>query len=1329
MNFFDRTLFAWTRRTARLMYIVGLTGITAPALSATYTVVNTNDTGVGSLRWALTSAMTSSPPRAVHFNIPGPGPHTIKVGNMLPTLTNAVSILGNTQPGYTGTPVVTILGPTSDFLDYGLNISAGASEVRGLRFSGFTQLDYGAGIAMYVGQVAECVLDGNYNGIIAQGGTVGGTTVTDRNIIINNENGIWMVTGSTAVVRGNFIGVQADGVTPAGNNNGIRTFYTSGRTIEGHPNYPQVISGNTSAGILLGPNGGYVFFSSGNTIRGNYIGTDSTGMIPVPNNIGVHIWGGGGNIIGGSSANQRNIIAGNLGAGVLVDGIVAGIDLFTINNQIIGNYIGLAADGETVLSNYYGVRIFQGINNKIGGTSEGQGNRFGRATFYNVLIDANTAFCYSNSVQGNWFGLSVSTQVVAAGPAGVRIGNASNNLVGGTSPGAANHFAGVNTAVSLEGDRARDNRVIGNFIGVTPSGEVKPVNTYGIHIFNAPRNQIGGVYTNEGNVISGCQWYGVFIERTGSFANVVQGNRIGTDPTATFSVSNRYAGVDIAGGAFSNIVGGTDYSRANVIAGNGGAGVSIRDVETRANEVRNNYIGMTTGFVAIGNSGSGVSIFNATTNLIGPNNYIGNSLNGGSGIFVSGTNAAGNIIFSNVIGMDAAANRHPNYYGIDVLDALNTQIGLPVFLGGNFISGNLQDGVRIRGLARNTRVQVNYIGTDFSRTMAVTNGGSGINVDAYDTIIGGPDGFNQISGNALNGIHVNGGAGTVIQGNYVGLNFNGTVALDNRQYGISINNATNVTVGGTGVFRNVIAASRLTGLVIGGSSSNVMVQGNYIGLNAAGSAAIPNGTTGVGVDASDVTIGGSGTLGNVISGNNSFGLEVNTGRNVRVIGNTIGLAADGATPMPNASGGVRLRGGSTGVLVGGISDAEANVIARNGSTSEFAIDGPSSGHHILGNFIGVKRFGVTFTNHDVGRGLFINNSTSNRIAGNILGQLGEALYISGTGSFANVIQGNFIGEYNLEPVTNSGWGIVITNARNNVVGGFTAEERNLITRNNGGILITGTNAINNDVARNLIFGNSSRLNIDLGPLGFNTDDVNDADEGPNRLQNRPRVVSGVTLSSPTPLVYAQGVLTSAPSTTYAIDLFRSQGTNASAFRYIGRTFATTDGSGVGSFTAGFAFNLAAGEFLSATATDPEGNTSEFGVSPAGVTGATNLDTDGDGIPDYWETLYGLNPAASNAPDSDVDNDGFSDLEEYLADTHPNHPDAYPVIIAFENTTQREVTFPSSGARVYSLHANDALVTSDWFQVGAAVPGLFGFTTLTDTNLPDHRNYRMSVRLP
>lgn len=1243
--------------------------------AATFTVIHTNDTGAGSLRWAITNALASAAPRVVEFSIPGPGPHTIKVADVLPFLTQTISIRGDTQPGYSNSPLVQILGPSTNVLDFGLYGQAANVLIRGLRISGFTASEYSLGVLFdgsFAGmQLAGCVVDGNYNGVGVRTALVGGSSTNDRNIIINNlVNGIITYTGGVATIRGNFIGVEADGLTAAPNGeNGIRTFNSSGAAIEGHPDYPQVISGHTNgAGILLGPNGSYVLFSSGNTILGNFIGTDVTGMQAVPNGAGIRVWGGGDNRIGGTSAIQRNIIAGNGGAGISIEGILLA-GYVSASNTIYGNYVGLAADGETVLSNYYGVRIHHGNHNRVGGTGAGQGNRFGGAVFYNVFIDASSAFCQSNSVQGNWFGVSVSTQVLAGGSAGVRIGNASNNLVGGTAAAAANYFGGVNTAVGIEGDQARHNRVQGNFIGVSPAGERLQINTYGVHLFNAPRNQVGGVYTNEGNVISGAQWYGVFIERTGSYANVVQGNRIGTDQSATLSVSNRYSGVDIAGGAYSNLIGGTNYAAANVIGGNGGAGVSIRDSNTTANVVQYNTIGMNLELAPVSNMSYGISVHQAPGNQIGPANYIGHHPT--TGIHISGEDGPGNRVVGNLVGVDILGVNHPNQ--------------------------------------------------------------NGVGVSSPGTLIGGPlaGDRNYIAGNNVNGVDIGaGGHGTVVQGNLIGLNVFGSGMVSNKQYGVYVNNADNVVIGGLNAARNIIAGSRLTGILVDGTSSNTVIAGNYIGTTENGLIRLGIGTAGIGVNADYTTIGVAfAGLGNVIAGAAAGAIEVNTGANVRIVNNRIGIGADGVTNLPNARG-IFLRSGARNVQVGGTNALAANVVARN-TGSEVIIEGPASGNLVQGNYIGVMSGGVAFPTGHGGYGVEVIESPSNRILGNVIGQVADAIILRGAGSARNVVQGNYIGEYNLEPMGSSGWGVLIQNASDNRIGGLPIAERNVISYNAGGIRVTnapGSNAVNNLLAANILYSNSPRLNIELGPTGLNANDVLDADEGANRLQNRPTLTNALTTG--TGLVYAQGVLTSAPLTTYAVDIYRADGTNASSRIYLGRTMVNTDAGGVGAFSAGFMINLAPGTYLAATATDPDHNTSEFSASPFGLTSAGALDTDGDGIPDYWETLYGLNPAVSNAPTDDLDLDGDPDLMEYIADTAANDELQYPVIVAMGMASPPSVTFPSSSVRVYRLEFNDQLGTNTvWIPIGGVVTGLYGQTTMSDTNLPSARHYRVAVSMP
>ena len=145
--------------------------------------------------------------------------------------------------------------------------------------------------------------------------------------------------------------------------------YSNGNLIGGTaPGYGNVISGNTLDGI-------HINASNDNVVQGNFIGTDYTGTLDKGNlDDGVSIQNGStGNIIGGTTSAERNIISGNAGAGVYMQ------DATTTGNRVIGNYIGTDITGTANLGNGAGgadsgVRFFEAGANSIGGTSAGEGN-------------------------------------------------------------------------------------------------------------------------------------------------------------------------------------------------------------------------------------------------------------------------------------------------------------------------------------------------------------------------------------------------------------------------------------------------------------------------------------------------------------------------------------------------------------------------------------------------------------------------------------------------------------------------------------------------------------------------------------------------------------------------------------------------------------------------------------------------------------------------------------------------------------------------------------------------------------------------------------------
>ena len=137
-------------------------------------------------------------------------------------------------------------------------------------------------------------------------------------------------------------------------------------------------------------------------------------------------------------------------------------------------------------------------------------------------------------------------------------------------------------------------------------------------ISEAPANTIGGTTTGSANVISANGQAGIHILNLGASANLVQGNRIGTDAGGGLDRGNSQHGVWIDG-APSNVIGGTVAAARNVISGNNGTGVTIQGGGATSNQVRGNRIGTdAAGTAALGNTSDGTRISgNANSNSVG----------------------------------------------------------------------------------------------------------------------------------------------------------------------------------------------------------------------------------------------------------------------------------------------------------------------------------------------------------------------------------------------------------------------------------------------------------------------------------------------------------------------------------------------------------------------------------------------------------------------------------------------------------------------------------------------------------------------------------------
>ena len=248
---------------------------------------------------------------------------------------------------------------------------------------------------------------------------------------------------------------------------------------------------------------------------------------------------------------------------------------------------------------------------------------------------------------------------------------------------------------------------------------------------------------------------------------------------------------------------------------------------------------------------------------------------------------AGNFLGTDVAGTAPLGNNVGVYIGGSATATNNNRVGGTVATDRNVISGNTTDGVQINpgtGGAASNRVEGNYIGLDVSGTVDLGNGNQGVGVFSANAntgnVIGGTvaGARNVISGNGNDGVLISGATatGNRVEGNYIGTNAAGTAAIPNLR-GIEVSGSANGnTIGGPSGFENVISGNTQFGVLIDNAGSNT-VAGNYVGTNAAGTGAVGNVIDGIYVTngaANNVIGGTTAAARNIISGNGDDGLEI-----------------------------------------------------------------------------------------------------------------------------------------------------------------------------------------------------------------------------------------------------------------------------------------------------------------------------------------------------------------------------------------------------------------------------------------------------------------------
>ncbi len=603
---------------ARVVLTTALVGSLAlrsrPYESQTYTVINVNDSGDGSLRWAINQANASIGYDVIEFNIPGGGVQTITpTSALLPVIIDPVHIDGYSQPGSleatdSGVAQLMIQLDGSDLpisaANHGIVLASSGSTVEGLSIYGFP----GSGI--YI------------------------------------DSALWLPANNN-IIRGNHIGVNWNGTTsPVSNSyNGVYVGHgATGNVIGGDTSAERnVISGNDWSGVELHATG-----TSGNFITGNWIGTNGAASSAIPNGMhGVRIYGGAtSNTVGGvitpgplgQCGGECNVISGNFMSGVMI----YGVSQPTASNTVSGNYIGLNILGGNALPNGdSGISITDSGSNTLGGDTTGERNLISGNSEYGVYITGSLSTF--NVVSGNYIG--IKRDGVTPNPntyRGVAIGDGAHaNTVGGSAPGEGNVISGNGSSgIRIDDAGTDDNNILGNLIGTDYTGLVAVGNgAHGVEVYGGDNTTVGGGSAGAGNLISGNTNSGINVGGADTSNVTVAGNLIGVDATGLLALPNSSAGVSVNTEATNVLIGGDSISEGNVISGNGGTGVAVTNPTTGPVTIRGNWIGTDRSATrSLPNSSAGVYfVTNAAGHTVGPDNVITNNL--GNGIYIgSGSN-------------------------------------------------------------------------------------------------------------------------------------------------------------------------------------------------------------------------------------------------------------------------------------------------------------------------------------------------------------------------------------------------------------------------------------------------------------------------------------------------------------------------------------------------------------------------------------------------------------------------------------------------------------------------------------------------------------------